>query len=160
MTTTTTDHLTFFRFPDLDARIGLAIKGRRLAISFLAAGTSRSSDGEGGFAYRRRNPDKRAAQERLLRTLKAVSDAGLVLDATRVLLVGQVLSVRFGASTNLVEHSPAYDLVGKMAKAGGNYRLDLAIEKGPGVVGGVDGLGALFGLVPTDNRPVAARWLR
>ncbi len=133
---------TFYRFPDLDARIGVYDDGTamtlvdghwkttRTHVAFLAKGSAY----KGGLLYRR-NPDRTAAVDRLLPLLAPDS-------------------VRIGKAANgpvyvyEVGQTPAETLARarKAYSAGGNYRFDVLH---------VDALDPeAIGLVPCENRPV------
>lgn len=58
---------TFYRYPDLDARIAVHVDGDRVSVSFLAQGNAY----KGGELYKR-NPDRREAVDRLLPCLDVV----------------------------------------------------------------------------------------
>lgn len=57
-------YLTFYAFPGLDARIGLALVDDQLAVTFLAEGCARYGKA-GAYTYKRRNPDRRKAFARM-----------------------------------------------------------------------------------------------
>ena len=135
---------TFFAFPDLNARIGLALDGDTLAVAFLSEGSSRSGK-PGSFRYSRRNPDRRKAFCRLLEHR-----------------LFQPHTARGGKAANPPEPVTPTRLAGpggllQAFRAGGNYRFDCwACVPGERTVAD---LAAVLGLQPTKNRPVAVRWL-
>ena len=61
-----TTEITFetFTYPELNARIGIAVSGQNIAITFLSEGCSRSGK-PGDYKYTRRNPARRKAAARL-----------------------------------------------------------------------------------------------
>ena len=124
---------TFYKLPDLDARIAVYEHLGMLWFSFLSQGTS--PDGT------KRNPDHRKAQKELIPQLHEFMGAALV--------------VRFGKSTNPCEHFVEDAL--PLARKGGNYRLDVAFPPPSALRDGIEcgaRMMALFGLVPVKNRPV------
>ena len=138
--------IRFYRWPDLDARIGIYEEGDALTlvdghwtstrthIAFLAKGSAYKGTGAARKLYKR-NPDRTAAVDRLLPLLAPDS-------------------VRIGKTAN----GPAYvyevgqtptETLARARKAyskGGNYRFDVLH---------VDALDPeAIGLVPCENRPV------
>ena len=120
---------TFYKLPDLDARIAVYEHLGMLWFSFLSQGTS--PDGT------KRNPDHRKAQKKLIPQLHAFMDSALV--------------VRYGKSTIPCEHFVAD--ARRLATKGGNYRLDLAFRVYEGDYIKVF-CENFLGLVPVKNRPV------
>jgi hypothetical protein len=152
---------TFFAFPDLNARIGLALNGDTIAVTFLSEGTSRSGAGE----YKRRNPDRRKAFDRLIRHP-----------------LFRPHTARGGKAANPPEpvapwpwdgvFDPSVGKAGgpvlKAFRQGGNYRFDCWLSLDRDLWGGqsapspslsLPDIAESMGLEPTKNRPVAVRWL-
>jgi hypothetical protein len=142
---------TFFAFHDLNARIGLALDGDTLAVTFLSEGTSRSGTGE----YKRRNPDRRKAFDRLIRHP-----------------LFRPHTARGGKAANPPEpvapwpwdgvFDPSVGKAGgpvlKAFRRGGNYRFDCWLSLASPSLSLPD-IAESMGLEPTKNRPVAVRWL-
>ncbi len=124
----------FYRFPDLDARIGVYDDGTRTHVAFLAKGNAYKGTGAARKLYKR-NPDRTAAVDRLLPLLAPDS-------------------VRIGKKDNApfyvyeVGQTPV-ETTARARKAyskGGNYRFDVLH---------IDALDPeAVGLVPCENRPV------
>ena len=137
---------TFFKYDDLDARIGLAIQGGMLALVILAEGCSRSGK-PGAYTYKRRNPDRRKAANSLFEPVDNKA-AGLTW------LVGPV-TVRAGKAANQPEQVDGSDVLAAFRR-GGNYAFhawcNLESEESAADVA------VTLGLVPCDNRPVAVTW--
>ena len=127
---------TFYKLPDLDARIAVYEHLGMLWFSFLSQGTS--PDGT------KRNPDHRKAQKELIPQLHEFMDSALV--------------VRYGKSSIPCHHF--VDDALPLARKGGNYRLDIAFPSPSDLL--LEGIGCetmddiadLFGLVTVKNRPV------
>ena len=142
---------TFFKYDDLDARIGLAIQGGMLALVMLAEGCSRSGK-PGAYTYKRRNPDRRKAANSLFEPVDNKA-AGLTW------LVGPV-TVRAGKAANLPEQVDGSGVLAAFRR-GGNYAFHAwcPIEsEGAGFFESVAEVAVTLGLVPCDNRPVAVTW--
>jgi hypothetical protein len=121
---------TFYKLPDLDARIAVYEHLGMLWFSFLSQGTS--PDGT------KRNPDHRKAQKELIPRLHD--------------LLGTALAVRYGKSTNPCQHFVADARA--LATKGGNYRLDIAFNA-PDCDDYIKALTwSWLNLVPVKNRPV------
>ena len=128
---------TFYRFPDLDARIGIHVDGCRVHIAFLAKGNAYRA----GVLYKR-NPDRTAAVDRLLPAL----------DSERT----WVKRVRIGKTANKPIRVDSVQAARKAYSKGGNYRFDVmafAVESHENHIYEALDLEAL-GLIPCDNRPV------
>lgn len=132
----------FFRYPDLDATIGIATNGTTVAITLLAEGCSRKGQ-PGAYSYTRRNPDRRKAAARLLQEL--LEYAGCVPMATRG-----------GKASNgpvVCTGHPLTDF-----RKGGNFRFVLWIYGYGLFASGVESGAQRIGLIPTTNRPVSPTW--
>ena len=135
---------TFFKYDDLDARIGLAIQGGMLALVMLAEGCSRSGK-PGAYTYKRRNPDRRKAANSLFEPVDNKA-AGV--------------TVRAGKAANLPEQVDGSGVLAAFRR-GGNYAFHAwcPIEsEGAGFFESVAEVAVTLGLVPCDNRPVAVTW--
>jgi|TARA_R110001599_G_scaffold30710_7_gene103093 hypothetical protein len=127
---------TFYKLPDLDARIAVYEHLGMLWFSFLSQGCSPNGT--------KRNPDHRKAQKALIPKLHEFMDHAMI--------------VRYGKSTTPCEHFVADAL--PLARKGGNYRLDIAFPSPSDLLlegigcEAMDDIAALFGLVPVKNRPV------
>ena len=134
---------TFYRYPDLDARIGVHVDvapgSVRVHLAFLAKGNAYKGTGAARRLYKR-NPDRTAAVDRLLPMLAPSGFIGMV---------------RVGKTANPpVVITNTGDAVRRSYSQGGNYRWDeLAIldPSGPATAGDI---AAALGLVPCENRPV------
>lgn len=123
---------TFYKLPDLDARIAVYERLGMLWFSFLAQGCS--PDGT------KRNPDHRKAQKALIPQLHK--------------FMGCALVVRYGKRSIPCEHfvDDVEDVLA-LARKGGNYRLDLAFNTFDDPT--IDWIAVLvLDLVPVKNRPV------
>ena len=147
--TTTMTTYTFYKFDDLDARIGLALKGTLLAITILSEGTSRKGK-PGAYTYTLRNPDRRKAAARLF----GRPFVSLGIDDS-------VQYTRIGKAAN----DPASRIetrgtdVFSLFRQGGNFRFDAWAElRVNEIAGGLDDIAAGLDLVPVANRPLAVRW--
>ena len=127
---------TFYRYPDLDARIGIHVDLARVTVSFLAQGSAY----KGGELYRR-NPDRTAAVDRLL--------PALFLDMARA---GKKGSAPFSVYDVGQAEAKTTERARKAYSKGGNYRFDVLH------IGRIDP--ESLGLVPCENRPVTHDKLR
>ena len=142
---------SFFAFPDLNARIGLALDGDTLAVTLLSEGTSRSGAGE----YKRRNPDRRKAFRRL------IEDPLFRPHTTRGGKAANPAEPLWGSAT--LGSKCLEDLL-QAFRQGGNYRFDCWVSVSHWTVASsqdrtVADYASILGLQPTQNRPVAVRWL-
>lgn len=125
---------TFYRFPDLDARIGLLMDGDQVHVAFMAKGNAYRGTGTARKLYKR-NPDRTAAVDRLLPLLDGSCE---------------FVAVRVGKTANEPDYAYTMSEARKAYSRGGNYRFDLALLTRPECRVDVDALG----LIPCDNRPV------
>ena len=137
---------SFFKHPDLDATIGLAIDGDRIAVVLLSEGCSRSGK-PGAYVYKRRNPDRRKL-------------ANLLLPPDG--LLSSVLKVHTVRAGKTAQEPVACDNAGalKAFRSGGNYRVDMWATSAQPWVDAVEVyvIAEHLGLVVAKNRPVAVRW--
>ena len=127
---------TFYRFPDLDARIGLIMRDNQGApdvhVAFMAKGNAYKGTGTARKLYKR-NPDRTAAVDRLL---AALADSGHIF-----------LCARYGKASTPIAY-PGEGTPRALYSKGGNYRFDLLFER----MGDIDP--EALGLIPCENRPV------
>ena len=134
---------TFYRFPDLDARIGVHVDGHRLHLAFLAKGNAYKGTGAARKLYAR-NPDRTAAVDRILPMVNGPE------------LRGYVDSVRVGKTANGPSViTDTMDGVRRSYSRGGNYRWDALVILAPDDPSTLADITAVLGLVPCENRPVA-----
>jgi hypothetical protein len=145
---------TFYRFPDLDARIGLRIVrtrrssmcyGDRLEVAFLAKGNAYKGTGTARKLYKR-NPDRTPAFHRFV---DGVEGRVVALTARH----GKKDTPRQEVSLN---HEA--DHLRRLYSAGGNYRFDVVLDLTAITPSGrpveLGDVADALGLIPCDNRPV------
>ena len=143
----------FYRYPNLEATIGLATSGCRASIVLLATGNSRSGKA-GEYTYTRRNPDKRKAAERLAYDIcnREYVDAD-GLKATDFV----EHKTRSGKSDQAPQEcSGSIESIIKAHRAGGNHAFHVCLTLPTQLT--PDQLAEWLALEPPQNRPVKARW--
>tara|TARA_Y100000310_G_scaffold281193_1_gene301517 strand:- start:1498 stop:1923 length:426 start_codon:yes stop_codon:yes gene_type:complete len=137
---------TFYALPTLDARIGIAVEGGRIAFTFLAEGCSRKGK-EGAYTYTRRNPDRRKAANALFCLAKLGS------------VVCGALRCRGGKAINGPDKPATIAEALALFRKGGNYRFELQGTATDLDLDTAEAIAEALGLEPVANRPIKVNWL-
>ena len=143
----------FYRYPDWDSTIGIAVKGTRASIVILASGTSRTGK-PGNYTYARRNPDKRKAAERLAYDVCR----SVYTDADGLTATDYVdHRTRAGKKSEApIDCDGSIEAIVKAHRKGGNYAFHLCLTLPTTLT--EDQLSEWIGLQPYQNRPVPVVW--
>ena len=138
---------TFFKFPGLDARIGLALddSGEHLAVTLLAQGRGQIRKNGEVVGYSLRNPDRRAASRRLFEHPAFAS-------------MCEPVAIRNGKAANPPQVVESLQELELAYRGGKNFRFDFwcKVTMRPDLC--VEHIAGELGLVPVKNRPLAVLW--
>ena len=136
---------TFFKFPDLDARIGLARddSGERLAVALLRQGGSQIKKAGKVVGHKYHNKDRRAASRRLF-------------EHPAFAAMCEPVAIRNGKAANPPQAIEGLQELELAYRGGKNFRFDFWCSVSPHMT--VDHFAEELGLVPVKNRPLAVLW--